>query len=148
MKVLSLGIFGVGFMLGMSAHAASSDSRSSLPDLIPPRTAGDKLKIEILDIVQLDRAPQAKSRTPVAYPVALRRAGVTGSVVIEFMVDTTGTVQDPFAVESTRPEFEQSAIQAVKQWKFTPGIMNGREVNTRMRVPIHFTLQPGPQKAK
>ena len=70
----------------------------------------------------------------------MRRAGITGEVVVEFIVDANGDVRNAFAVRSTQRDFEQAAVQAVSKWKFRPGKKGGRAVNTRMQVPIVFTL--------
>jgi protein TonB len=70
----------------------------------------------------------------------MRRAGVTGAVTVVFTVDTEGNVRDAKILRSTQREFEASALQAVLQWKFKPGKRAGRVVNTRMSLPIEFTL--------
>ena len=96
--------------------------------------------IEIFDISKLDQAPVPKFRARPQYPFEMRRAGITGEVVVEFIVDSNGDARNVFAVRSTQREFEQAAVQAVSKWKFRPGRKGGRNVNTRMQVPIVFTL--------
>jgi TonB family protein len=87
-----------------------------------------------------DRMPQASFRTPPQYPADMRTAGITGTVVVSLVVDSDGTVRDAFPAKSTRPEFEAAAVQAIKQWKFDPGVKGGRFVNTRLELPITFSL--------
>jgi protein TonB len=96
--------------------------------------------IEVFDISKLDQIPQAKFRAKPVYPFDMRRAGISGEVVVEFICDTNGDVLNPFAVRSTQREFEAAAVQAVSKWKFRPGKKGGRAVNTRMQQPISFTL--------
>jgi len=96
--------------------------------------------IEVFDISKLDQAPVPKFRARPQYPFEMRRAGVEGTVIVEFIVDTKGDARNAFAVRSTQREFEQAAVQAVNKWKFRPGRKGGRAVNTRMQVPIVFTL--------
>ena len=43
-------------------------------------------------------------------------------------------------MRSTHPAFETSAIEAVSKWTFRPGQKDGRNVPTRMQVPIVFSL--------
>jgi RNA polymerase sigma factor (sigma-70 family) len=74
------------------------------------------------------------------YPKALRDAGITGEAVISFIVTADGEVKNPYATKSSHREFEAPALDAVRQWKFDPGVKAGRVVNTRMTVPIVFTL--------
>lgn len=96
--------------------------------------------IEVFDITKIDQAPIPKFQARPQYPFEMRRAGIEGEVVVEFIVDTAGNVRNPFAVRSSQREFEQSAVQAVAKWTFRPGRKGGRAVNTRMAVPIVFTL--------
>ncbi|MBW7893532.1 MAG: energy transducer TonB [Opitutaceae bacterium] len=104
------------------------------------RQAGLGKGIEVFDISKIDQAPIPKFQARPQYPFEMRRAGIEGEVVVEFIVDTAGNVRNPFAVRSSQREFEQSAVQAVAKWTFRPGRKGGRAVNTRMQVPIVFTL--------
>ncbi len=59
------------------------------------------------------------------YPQAAQRAGVAGSVQVEFTVNTDGSVGNVRAVSSDGPrqyqrEFEREALNAVKRWRFQP----------------------------
>ncbi len=108
---------------------------------IPQGSRSNMLKgIEVFDISKLDQIPQAKFRAKPVYPFDMRRAGISGEVVVEFICDTNGDVLNAFAVRSSQREFEAAAVQAVSKWKFRPGRKGGRAVNTRMQQPISFTL--------
>jgi protein TonB len=96
--------------------------------------------MKVFDIASLDQQPVPRVRTPPQYPFEMRRAGVTGEVTVDFIVDTNGDVQNAYAIKSTQREFESAAVQAVSKWKFKPGRKGGRNVNTHMQVPIVFTL--------
>lgn len=104
------------------------------------RTSGLGKGLEIFDISKLDQIPEPKYRVDPQYPFEMRRAGITGEVVVEFIVDANGKVMNAFAAKSSQREFEANAVQAVSKWTFKPGRKNGRNVNTRMQVPIVFTL--------
>lgn len=95
---------------------------------------------QIFEISRLDRAPVARFQARPTYPAELRQAGTTGEVVVEFTVDTNGDVVNPRAARSSQPGFEAAAIDAVSKWKFSPGRKGGNEVNTRLQVPIVFSL--------
>ena len=96
--------------------------------------------IEIFDPSKLDQVPIARVRVQPQYPFEMRRAGITGEVLVEFIVDANGDVRNAFAVRSSQREFETAAVQAVSKWKFKPGRKGGRSVNTRMQQPISFSL--------
>ena len=95
---------------------------------------------EIFDISKLDQIPVATVQVHPQYPFEMRRAGISGQVVVDFIVDTAGNVRNAFAASSSQREFESSAVQAVAKWKFRPGKRGGHTVNTHMQVPIVFTL--------
>lgn len=95
---------------------------------------------EIFDPSKLDQQPQVRARVPPQYPFEMRRAGITGEVLVEFIVDVNGDVRNAYAVRSTQREFETAAVQAVSKWKFRPGKRGGKAVNTRMQQPISFSL--------
>ncbi|HVU34034.1 MAG TPA: TonB family protein [Opitutaceae bacterium] len=95
----------------------------------------------VFDAGALDELPRPRSRTAPNYPFEMRRAGITGEVTVDFIVDKDGNVHHAKAIKSTRPEFEASAIEAISNWKFDPGLKGGRVVNTHMQVPIVYSLQ-------
>jgi protein TonB len=95
---------------------------------------------EIYNINQLDHAPQTVSQARPQYPFEMRSQGIEGEVTVGFVVDTDGNVQNVCPVKSSRAEFESAATAAVSQWKFHPGMKDGRAVNTRMQVPIVFAI--------
>jgi protein TonB len=104
------------------------------------RPGGFGKGIEIFDPSKLDQVPIPRVRVNPQYPFEMRRAGITGEVLVEFIVDSNGDVRNAFAVRSTQREFETAAVQAVSKWKFKPGRKGGRNVNTRMQQPISFSL--------
>ncbi len=107
-------------------------------------SAADSTRGSLYSIAQLDRLPQPKSQARPAYPAEMRRAGIAGEVVVDFVIDPQGVVREASPVSSTRSEFEPAAIEALSKWSFTPGQKDGRPVSTQMRVPIVFSLNSGP----
>lgn len=93
-----------------------------------------------VDLSKLDQMPQARIRVAPIYPLELKKQGATGQVVVEFIIDPEGNVVNPVVVRSTHPDFEVSALSAILQWKFTPGIKDGRAVNTRLQQQISFDM--------
>jgi protein TonB len=75
------------------------------------------------------------------HPYDLQRTGVSGWVRLEFIVDSSGRALDIWVVDSSRPEFDQPAIQALAKWKFRPGKKGGKTVNTKkVQQVITFRL--------
>jgi protein TonB len=104
------------------------------------RLDGKKGARNIIDLASLDRAPVARFQARPQYPFEMRRGGISGEVMVEFIVEADGAVRDARAVRSSQREFEDAAVQAVSKWKFRPGQKGGRDVATRMQVPIVFSL--------
>jgi protein TonB len=94
----------------------------------------------ILDLKDLDQQPVARVRTAPQYPFEMKHENMTGRVVVDFVVDAQGAVQNAYALSSTDRGFEEAAVQAVRKWKFKPGVKGGRPVNTHMQIPIVFDL--------
>src|ERR1019366_1947081 len=105
-----------------------------------PETLNPLQGIEVFDISKLDQVPSARFQARPQYPFEMRRAGISGEVLVDFIVDTNGDVRNAFAVHSSQREFEAAAVQAVSKWKFRAGRKNGHAVFTHMQVPIVFTL--------
>jgi protein TonB len=89
----------------------------------------------------LDNTPRTKSQVAPSYPAAERSAGLTGEVLVEFVVDESGRVQHAHVVRSSAAAFESSTLRAVERWRFEPGKKNGRAVRFRMVVPVSFNLE-------
>jgi protein TonB len=107
---------------------------------IPETRTGFGKGIEVFDISKLDQQPEPRFQARPVYPFEMRRAGISGDVLVDFIVDTDGNVRNATAAHSSQREFEPAAIQAVSKWKFKPGRKNGHSVFTHMQVPIVFTL--------
>ncbi len=108
--------------------------------IIPQGGTGWKTGIKIFDESQLDQIPIPTFKPSPIYPFDMRRNGISGQVVVEFIVDTNGNVRNAFAASSSLRNFEENAVRAVMKWKFKPGRKDGHVVNSRMQLPIDFKL--------
>ena len=77
------------------------------------------------------------------YPAALESAGISGRVVLEFVVDTTGRVEPGLVrvVSSSRPEFEAEARNAILATQFRPARSQGASVRQLARQAVSFVAQ-------
>ncbi len=101
---------------------------------------GGMRELTVFDPSMLDHAPVPKFQAPPHYPPDMRRQGISGEVVVDFLLDPHGNVYNAAVLRSSHREFESPALQAVAKWKFRPGRKHGRDVTTHMQVPIVFTL--------
>ena len=86
-------------------------------------------------------APKSRFTPGPAYPEVAVEDRITGVVVLEVAINKTGTVDMIKLVRSLKPEFDQSAIAAVKRWEFVPVMKDGHTVAVQMQVEITFKLQ-------
>jgi TonB family protein len=86
---------------------------------------------------QFDKKPLPTRTPPPAYPASL--SGVDGIVAVTVVVDEQGSVVEATVTKSTRTEFEASAIEAIRQWKFQPAQRGGQPVKARIQIPLHFS---------
>ena len=77
-----------------------------------------------------------------AYPDSLQRAGVDGSVMAQFVVDTTGHVEMETVnvLESTNRRFTESVLAALPRMLFRPAVLNGRKARQIVEVPFKFRV--------
>lgn len=74
------------------------------------------------------------------YPEAAILARVDGVVVIEAVIGVTGEVREARVLRS-KPLLDEAALAAVRQWKYTPTLLNGVPVPLIMTVTVRFALR-------
>src|SRR5262245_32227384 len=72
------------------------------------------------------------------YPQIARAAGVSGIVVAEATIGPDGRVTGVKVLRS-QPLLDQAALEAIRQWEFTPTLVNGAPVSVAMTVTVNFT---------
>jgi len=78
---------------------------------------------------------------PPEFPSKALSQRVSGTVTIEYIVDTNGDPRDVRVVEATPPGvFDHAAIAAVKHWHYEPVVANGAPVEVPVRTAIRFEL--------
>lgn len=118
---------------------AGCETASVAPNPPPAPAMG----VNVYEPGALDRKPVARVQKRPDFPFEMRRAGVSGEVVVEFVVDPNGNVQQARAVSATTPEFADAGVQCIIAWKFSPGMKNGQPVATIMQMPFSFGLNEG-----
>jgi protein TonB len=77
---------------------------------------------------------------PPVYPATAQTARIQGLVVLEALIGPDGKVSDAKIVQSI-PLLDQAAVDAVKQWEFTPTMVDGAAVPVLMTVSVNFALK-------
>lgn len=125
---------------GRSADAQQSLARATelvrRARLGPAAAAGGSAPLRVGgEIAEPKKIVDAK---PV-YPSLAQQSKVQGVVILEVIVDTAGGVRDAKVLRSV-PMLDQAALDAVKQWRFTPTLLNGTPQEVIMTVTVNFTL--------
>jgi periplasmic protein TonB len=74
------------------------------------------------------------------YPVEAKKNHITGPVVLDATVNELGKVTEVKATKSADPLLEAAAIEAVKQWEYTPLKMKGKPISFITSITINFAL--------
>jgi len=74
------------------------------------------------------------------YPPAARAARMEGTVIVDAVIDEAGVVTDVTVLRSV-PLLDRAALEAVRQWRYTPTQLNGEPIPVRMTVSVRFSLR-------
>ena len=77
-----------------------------------------------------------------AYPAIAKSARIQGAVVLQAEISKQGTIEN-LRVISGHPMLVQSALDAVKQWRYKPYLLNGEPVPVETTITVNFTLAGG-----
>lgn len=85
-------------------------------------------------------APEKTVNVPPVYPEMARIVRKQGYVILEAVIDQSGLVASARVLRGD-PLLDQAALDAVRQWRFTPARLNGEAIPVVMTVTVNFTLQ-------
>jgi periplasmic protein TonB len=81
-------------------------------------------------------------RVPPAYPPLARQARIQGTVILQAEISKEGNITN-LQLISGHPMLAPAAIEAVKQWKYRPYLLNGEPVEVETQIQVNFTLSGG-----
>ena len=89
----------------------------------------------------VDQVPRATYQAPVNYPARARAKGIEGYVVFSLLIDETGHIEEVRIIDATPEDvFNETALQAIRQWRFEPAKYQGKAVKTWAKQRIRFNL--------
>ncbi len=89
----------------------------------------------------VDIPPKVIKSYPPRYPYLAKRDDITGSVTLQFTITKEGQVADMTVVESyPQGVFDETALKAIEQYRFKPGVKDGKAVDVKVNLPIKFNL--------
>lgn len=87
------------------------------------------------------KAPVIVKRVQPDYTEVARRARVQGIVVIEAIIDRQGNVTEARVIKPLPMGLDQQALNAIRQWKFKPGTLNGQPVPVYYNLTVNFQIE-------
>ncbi|MFA5241481.1 MAG: TonB family protein [Sulfuricella sp.] len=121
------------------ASVAAPETSTSLPSIEVPLIEDPRY----YPALEVDVHPTALQLIQPFYPDGAASAQVAGSVVLELLLDESGKVQELSVEEASPPGiFEQSALDAFRNARFSPAQRNGRVVKSKMRIKVTYELAP------
>jgi periplasmic protein TonB len=111
-----------------------TDSRAIAPPPAPPLPKAPK----VVHLSQID-ASKLISRVEPTYPVLMKQIGRSGKVELHAIIGEDGTIQSLEAVGGDAGFFA-SAMQAVKQWRYTPTMLNGQAVKVDTYITVIYNM--------
>jgi protein TonB len=131
----------------------NTDVSKSIPSADDvPQIAASSASLTGLGSALSDASPMPRLSTPLSqgvaggilqhkiqpiYPLEARRVRLEGDVVLEAMVTVEGQVED-LKLISGNPVLAQAAMDAVRQWRYSPYLLNGKPVRKDTRITISF----------
>jgi protein TonB len=82
------------------------------------------------------------TRVQPVYPPLARQARIQGTVVLRAIISRDGSIEN-LTLVSGHPMLVPAAIDAVKQWKYQPYLLNGQPVEVDTEVLVNFALSGG-----
>jgi TonB family protein len=126
--------------------APGSGAAASIPPATAPNQAqngGSGSGSNRIHLSQHVVQGMALTKVPPVYPEEARAARVQGTVVLAAVIAKDGHVSD-LRVISGDPLLEGAAVDAVRQWKYRPYLINGKPVEFDTQITVNFTLANTP----
>jgi protein TonB len=106
----------------------------SAANTAPPKVAPQKVRVS-QGVLQGNAISQPKPQ----YPPIARQARISGSVVLQATISKAGTIENLHVI-SGHPMLIQAAMDAVRQWKYKPYLLNGDPVEVDTQITVNFTM--------
>ncbi len=125
-----------GSMGGVIGGVVGGINTSTLVAPLAPKDTRPKAPVRVGGRI---REPKLVNRVEPTYPVLAKQTHMQGVVIIDAVVDEQGNVVEA-KIRSGPPLLLQSALDAVRQWKYEPTYLNDQPVSVQLTVTVTFLL--------
>lgn len=124
------------------------DKEKAFSDLMPAPPSARKQKKEEDYYIVVEKMPEligglASLQQHIKYPPEAKEAGIEGRVIVQFIVNKQGQVENPQIIRGIGGGADEAALEAVNLAKFKPGLQRGEPVRVQYSLPIVFKLSGG-----
>jgi TonB family protein len=131
------------------------EQETLMEDFMNPNVAGRFLSVFTLGVclvamqargaedIELAKEPKPVKQANVKYPEDAMKQGIQGTVYVGIFVDKKGSVAEARVEKSDAEMLNKAALEAARQWTFTPAIAkrDGQPVGVWLTIPFRFKLQ-------
>lgn len=87
---------------------------------------------------EVDEPPVPIDQTAPDFPAVMRKARIDGKVILALIVKADGKPDQVQVEQATHPLFAAAALEAVRHWRFKPGMKGGHPVASSFSLPLEF----------
>lgn len=129
--VLSASVFAFSFKLNDASNG------KSLVSLAAVASPGE----EPLQLGPGITPPKIVTKVNPSYPVEAKKEKREGTVVLALVVTEKGLPEDVRVAKSAAVDLDESAMAAVRQWKYEPALKDGKPVKVKIQIEINYSLK-------
>ena len=111
----------------------SAGERAAYPQSLDPKQ---------LRIGGVEQQSKLTTKVQPVYPAPAKAAGTQGTVVLDTVISADGVPEEISVIASPSDDLTQSALEAVRQWRYRPTLLNGNPVEVTTEVRVSYTLAP------
>lgn len=134
-----------------AAGVAGRDVAAALIRAMLPATPGVRPGVAVVAAEELAELPRMVNRGAISrvlsrdYPRRLEWRGITGEVVVAFIIGTDGLVEleSVHVLSASHPEFVEPTLKGIERMRFRPARLGGALVRVRTTMPVRWTLPEG-----
>jgi TonB family protein len=126
--LLAATVCGSAIALSVRVDAFAADENKVVSPKGPINVSAEKMQEQIV------------SKFPPVYPVGAKKARIQGAVKLDAVVGKTGDVEQLKVITGPK-ELQQSSLDAVRQWKYKPFLLNGDPVDVKTTITVVYSLK-------
>lgn len=125
---------------GKVEETGAGDSAASQDNAAKPATAPGDNAHSVVTISPGIAQGMALSRPSPIYPEDAKRAGISGTVIIQAVIGRDGWIHDMQVIKAPTASLAAASLGAVSQWRYRPYLLNGEPIEVETTVNVIFSL--------